>query len=99
MAVVEVATVTSVVTKATTMLVTGLILSVLTIGFFCWLIFTLAIYALASFVGLTAGMTAFHSGLTVICALFLRGVPLAHVTIRRVASLAERWGTHCCTQG
>ena len=44
------------------MLVIGLILSMFGIGLFCWLIFTLAVYALPSFVGLTAGMAAFHSG-------------------------------------
>jgi hypothetical protein len=33
-----------------TMLVTGLILSAFGIGFFCWLIFTLAIYAFPFFV-------------------------------------------------
>jgi hypothetical protein len=60
--VVEAATVTSFVTEATTMLVIGLMLSVFGIGLFCWLVFTLAAYALPFFVGLTAGMAAFHSG-------------------------------------
>ncbi len=41
------------------MLVLGLILSVFGIGFFCWLIFTLIVYALPFVVGLTAGMAAF----------------------------------------
>jgi hypothetical protein len=59
---VEGATVTSFVTEATTMLVIGLMLSVFGIGLFCWLVFTLAAYALPFFVGLTAGMAAFHSG-------------------------------------
>jgi len=44
------------------MLVIGLILSGFGIGLFCWLIFTLAVYALPFFMGLTAGMAAFHSG-------------------------------------
>ena len=48
--VVEGATVTSFVTEATTMLVIGLILSMFGIGLFCWLIFTLAVYALPFFV-------------------------------------------------
>ena len=48
------------------MLVLGLILSVFGIGFFCWLIFTLIVYALPFFVGLTAGMAAFHGGAGVI---------------------------------
>ena len=44
------------------MLFIGLILSIFGIGLFCWLIFNLAVYALPFFVGLTAGMAAFHSG-------------------------------------
>ena len=44
--VVEGATVTSFVTEASTMLVIGLVLSIFGIGLFCWLIFTLAVYAL-----------------------------------------------------
>ncbi len=67
--VVEGATVTIFVTEATTMLVIGLILSMFGIGLFCWLIFTLAVYALPFFVGLTAGMAAFHGGAGVLGAL------------------------------
>ena len=44
------------------MLVIGLVLSVVGIGFFCWLLFTLAIYALPFFAGLSAGLAAYHSG-------------------------------------
>jgi len=44
------------------MLVIGIIFSVFGIGFFCWLLFTLALYALPFFAGLTAGIAAFHSG-------------------------------------
>jgi hypothetical protein len=69
--VVEGATVTSFVTEATTMLVIGLILSMFGIGLFCWLIFTLAVYALPFFVGLTAGIAAFHGGAGVIGALLV----------------------------
>ena len=31
-------------------------------GFFCWLLFNLAVYALPFFAGLTAGLAAYHSG-------------------------------------
>ena len=51
------------------MLIIGLVLSVFGIGFFCWLLFTLAVYALPFFAGLTAGLAAFHSGSGVIGAL------------------------------
>lgn len=44
------------------MLIAGLVLSVFGLGFFCWLLFTLAIYALPFLAGLTAGLAAFHSG-------------------------------------
>ena len=53
------------------MLVIGLILSMFGIGLFCWLIFTLAVYALPFFIGLTAGMAAFHSGAGVLGALLV----------------------------
>jgi hypothetical protein len=45
------------------MLIIGITASIFGIGLFCWLIFTLSVYALPFFVGLTSGMTAFHAGL------------------------------------
>jgi hypothetical protein len=51
------------------MLAAGIVLSILGLGFFCWLLFTLAIYALPTLAGLTAGLAAFHSGAGAICAL------------------------------
>ena len=44
------------------MLALGLLLNVAGIGLFCWLIFTLAVYALPFFVAVSAGMMALHSG-------------------------------------
>ena len=44
------------------MLIIGLVLSVFGIGFFCWVLFTLAVYALPFFAGLAAGLAAYHSG-------------------------------------
>jgi hypothetical protein len=40
----------------------GIILSVFGLGFFCWLLFTLAVYALPFLAGLSVGLAAFHSG-------------------------------------
>jgi hypothetical protein len=74
------ATVTSFVTEASTMLVIGLILSMFGIGLFCWLIFTLAAYALPFFIGLTAGMAAFHSGAGVLGALLI-GIVTGAITL------------------
>ena len=54
---------------ATTILALGLLFNVAGIGVFCWLIFTLIVYALPFVVGLTAGMAAFHGGAGVIGAL------------------------------
>ena len=51
------------------MIVIGLILGVFGIGFFCWLLFTFAIYALPFCAGLTAELAAFHDGAGVLGAL------------------------------
>jgi hypothetical protein len=40
----------------------GIVLSVFGLGFFCWLLFTLAVYALPFLAGLSVGLAAFHSG-------------------------------------
>jgi len=47
---------------ATTMLALGLLLNIAGIGVFCWLIFTLAVYALPFFVAINVGSWAFDSG-------------------------------------
>lgn len=57
------------VVETTTMIVIGLILGIFGIGFFCWLLFTLAVYALPFFASVTAGLAAFHSGAGVIGAI------------------------------
>ena len=44
------------------MIVLGPLLVLSAIGFFCWLLFTLAAFALPFFVGLTVGTWAFHTG-------------------------------------
>jgi hypothetical protein len=50
------------------------ILNALGIGLFCWLIFTLAVWALPSFVAFAAGVAAFHSGAGMIGALFIAAI-------------------------
>jgi len=54
--VVEGATHVIVVTGGSTMLALGIVLNIIGLGFFCWVLFTLAIYALPFFVGMTAGL-------------------------------------------
>src|SRR5262249_36607494 len=44
------------------MIILGIILSVFAIFFFCWLLFTLAVYALPCFVGMSAAFAAYHHG-------------------------------------
>ena len=44
------------------MLAVGIVLIIVGLGFFCRLLFTLAICALPTFAGLTAGLAAFQSG-------------------------------------
>ena len=44
------------------MIFLGIILSIAAIGFFCWLLFTLAVFALPFFAGLTTGGWAYHTG-------------------------------------
>ena len=53
------------------MLALGIILSFFGLGIFCGLLFTLAIYALPFFAGLTVAFAAFHSGAGVIGAFFV----------------------------
>ena len=69
MVVVEGATVSAFVAENTTMVVIGLILIVFGVGFLCWLLFMLAVYVLPFFVGMTAGLAAYHSGAGVLGAL------------------------------
>jgi hypothetical protein len=44
------------------MIILGILLCVVAIGFLCWLLFTLAVFALPFFVGVTTGIWAFNSG-------------------------------------
>lgn len=62
------------------MLIVALFLGFCGIGLFCWLIFSLAIYALPIFVGLWAGIAAFRSGAGALGALVI-GVVTGAVTL------------------
>ena len=61
------------------MLALGLLLNIVGIGLFCWLILTLAVYALPFFVAVSAGMAAFHSGAGIL------GAPLIGIAAGAVA--------------
>lgn len=43
------------------MIFLGILLSIVVIGFFCWLLFTLAVFALPFFAGVTVGAWAYHT--------------------------------------
>jgi hypothetical protein len=60
--VVEGATHAIVVTGVSTMLALGIVLNIIGLSLFCWVLFTLAIYALPFFVGMTVGLYAHESG-------------------------------------
>jgi len=63
------------------MLALGLLLNTVGLGLFCWLIFTLSVYALPFFVATNAGIWAFHSGAgvlgTLVVAVAAGGMTLA----------------------
>jgi hypothetical protein len=44
------------------MLIIGIVLSFVGLGFLCWLLFVLAVYAPPFFAGVTAALVAYHSG-------------------------------------
>ena len=52
------------------MIILGILLSIAAIGFFCWLLFTLAVFALPYFVGMSIGAWAYQSGAGLIGAIF-----------------------------
>jgi hypothetical protein len=52
----------SILSEGTTMIILGILVSIAAIGFFCWLLFTLAVFALPFFAGVSLGMWAYHTG-------------------------------------
>jgi hypothetical protein len=57
--------------ETTTVIVLGIILSASGVGFLCWLLFELAVYALPCCAGIAAGLAAFHSGAGIVGALLV----------------------------
>ena len=52
------------------MIILGILLSIAAIGFFCWLLFTFAVFALPLFVGMSVGAWAYQSGAGLLGAIF-----------------------------
>ncbi len=63
------------------MLVIGILLNIVGLGFFCWVLFTLAIYALPFFVGMTAGLYTHQTGTGPLAAIGLGIVAAAFVLV------------------
>jgi hypothetical protein len=74
------------------MFVFGLFLSVFGVGFLCWLVFTLAVYALPFYAGMMAGFAAYHSGAGAAGAIVV-GVACGAITLTvgRIAFAFVRW--------
>jgi hypothetical protein len=49
----------------------GIFFSVIGLGYLCWALFDLIVYALPAFVGVTAGFAAYHSGAGVLGAVIV----------------------------
>jgi hypothetical protein len=56
------------------MLIIGIILGFVGLGYLCWLIFALAVHALPLFAGVTAGLAAYHSNSGTIAALAIAAI-------------------------
>jgi hypothetical protein len=67
-------------TETTAMIIIGIFLSIAAIGVFCWLLFTLAVFALPFFAGVSAGTWAFHTGAGWLGAIFV-GMIAAGLTL------------------
>lgn len=69
-----------VLTEATTMIILAILASFAAIGLLCWLLFTLAVFALPTFVGVTAGAWAHGTGAGIAGAV-LAGAAAAALTL------------------
>lgn len=63
------------------MLALGIVLNLIGLGFFCWALFTLAIYTLPFFVGIIAGLYAHHAGTGPLAAIGVGVVTAAFVVV------------------
>jgi hypothetical protein len=66
--------------ETTDMIIIGILLSAAAIGVFCWLLFTLAVFALPFFAGITAGTWGYQTGASWLGAIFI-GMVVAGLTL------------------
>jgi hypothetical protein len=62
------------------MIVIGIVLCLAGFAYLCWLLFTLAVYALPFFAGVTAGLAAYRSGSGPVIAIIV-GIIIASITL------------------
>lgn len=63
------------------MLVLNIVLLLVAVGFLCWLVFTLAVYALPLLTGVTAGLWAYETGTGPVRGFFVGAAAAAAVAI------------------
>ncbi|WP_245830694.1 hypothetical protein [Planktotalea arctica] len=63
------------------MLVLNIVLLLVTVGFLCWLVFTLAVYALPLLAGVTVGVWAYETGTGAVGGVLLGAVAAGAVAI------------------
>ena len=56
------------------MIIIGIVLSFIGLGYLCWLVFALAVNALPLFAGVTAGLAAYHSNSGTIAAVAIAAI-------------------------
>jgi hypothetical protein len=66
--------------RSITMVVIGIILCLVGFAYVCWLLFTLAVYALPFFAGVTAGLAVYRSGSGPVTAIIV-GTTIASITL------------------
>jgi hypothetical protein len=73
------------------MIIISIILGAFGIGFLCWALFALAVYALPFFAGVSTGLAAFHSGAGAIGAIFIGALAgIATLSAGQIAFAATR---------
>jgi hypothetical protein len=78
--VVDGAPVRPILTEATTMIIFAILGSLAAIGVLCWLLFTLAVFALPAFIGVSAGIWAHQTGAGLVGAIVI-GVAAAGIAL------------------
>ena len=63
------------------MIIIGIVLAFIGLAYLCWLVFSLAIYALPLFAGASAGLATYHSGSGPIAAIIVAATAWARMVL------------------